>query len=240
MLVIISSQFGTNEYNTATDFKQNLCNGENSLLTTAPPAASLSMIPICDLCRLNSPDRVSKAFDSLIEYYRTHTTLPSLAYYNDDLCELAQEYVDAVQEVFNSLKNEPLTNYARNVLKLGTVNYPAEEKIAFSPLHPLNVAFRLQLAKEDCSSEIREDVLKKITSDNLIPLIHKGDTGELYRVQEQSVSPQWTIYAPAKRKKYMGQRQFVSGLVRDKIERFKSHFKYLFDGVGGNEIIIMR
>ena len=230
-------QFGTNEYNTATDFKQNLAT-EKFIVDNG--AACCEFINDTDIhsVPLDLPDRVSKAFDSLIEYYRTHTTLPSLAYYNDDLCALAQEYVDAVQEVFDSLKNEPLTNYARNVLKLGTVNYPAEEKIAFSPLYPLNVAFRLQLAKEDCSSEIREDVLKKITSDNLIPLIHKGDTGELYRVQEQSVSPQWTIYAPAKRKKYMGQRQFVSGLVRDKIERFKSHFKYLFDGVGGNEIII--
>ena len=230
-------QFGTNEYNTSTEFKQNLATEKYIIDNSTVCCEYINGTDIRPV-NIDLPSRVSKAFASLIEYYRTQTTLPSLVYYNEDLRTLAQEYVDAVQEVFDSLKNEPLTNYARNVLKLGTVNYPTEEKIAFTPLHPLNVAFQLQLAKEDCSSEIRDDVLRKFTSDNLMPLIHKEDTNELYRVQEQSVSPQWTIYAPAKRKKYMGQRQFVSGLVRDKIERFKSHFKYLFDGVGGNEIII--
>ena len=229
-------QFGTNEYSTATEFKQNLATEKYIVDNCAACCEYISDTEMRSV-DIDLPDRVSKAYDSLIKYFSTYITLPSLAYYNSDLCALAQEYVDAVKEVFDSLKNEPLTNYARNVIKLGTVYYPNEEKIAFTPLHPINVAFRLQLAKEDCGAVIREDVLKKICSDNLIPLIH-DDTGELYRVQEQSVSPQWTFYAPAKRKKYMGQRNFVSGLVCDKIERFKSHFKYLFDGIGGNEIII--
>lgn len=230
-------QFGTNEYSTANEFRQNLATEKYIIDNCAVCCEFISDTEIRPVA-LGLPDRVSKAFKGLIAYYKAHITLPSLVYYSRDLCDLAQEYVDAVKETFDSLKNEPLTNYARNVLKLGTVYYPKEEKIAFSPLHPVNVAFRLQLSREDCSSAIREDVLKKISSDNLIPLIHKEDTKELYRVREQSISPQWTIYAPAKRKKYMGQREFVSGLVCDKIKRFKSHFKYLFDGVGGNEIII--
>lgn len=229
-------QFGTNEYSTATEFRQNLATEKYIVENCAACCEFISDTEIRSV-DLDLPDRVLKAYGRLIKYFSTYITLPSLAYYNSDLRSLAQEYVDAVKEVFDSLKNEPLTNYVRNVIRLGTVYYPNEEKIAFSPLHPINVAFQLQLAKEDCSSVIREDVLKKISSDNLIPLIH-DDAGELYRVQEQSVSPQWTVYAPAKRKKYMGQRKFVSGLVCDKIERFMTHFKYLFDGIGGNEIII--
>lgn len=231
-------QFGTNEYNTATDFRKNLVT-EKFIIDNCAMCCEFKSETEIQSITLDVPNRVFKAFKELIAYFRAHDTLPSLAYYDNELCVLAQEYVDSVVEVFDSLKHgQPLSGYVRNVLKLGTVYYPAEEIIAFSPLHPINVAFRLHLAEEDCSSKIREDVLKKISSDNLLPLIHKEETRELYRVQEQSDSPQWTIYAPAKRKKYMGQRKFVSGLVRDKIERFRQHFKYLFDGVGNNEIII--
>ncbi len=231
-------QFGTNEYNTATDFRKNLVTEKFIVDDNAMCCEFTSETEIQSIT-LDVPNRVSNAFKALIAYFSSHDTLPSLVYYDNELCVLAQEYVDSVVEVFDTLKHgQPLSGYVRNVLKLGTVYYPAEEKIAFSPLHPINVAFRLNLAEEDCSSKIREDVLKKISSDNLLPLIHKEDTRELYRVQEQSDSPQWTVYAPAKRKKYMGQRKFVSGLVCDKIKKFRHHFKYLFDGVGNNEIII--
>lgn len=231
-------QFGTNEYNTATDFRKNLVT-EKYIVDNGAMCCEFTSETEIQSIPLDVPNRVSNAFKALIAYFSSHDTLPSLAYYDNELCVLAQEYVDSVVEVFDSLKHgQPLSGYVRNVLKLGTVYYPAEEKIAFSPLHPINVAFRLHLVEEDCSSKIREDVLKKISSDNLLPLIHKEDTRELYRVQEQSDSPQWTIYAPAKRKKYMGQRKFVSGLVCDKIKKFRHHFKYLFDGVGNNEIII--
>lgn len=231
-------QFGTNEYNTATDFRKNLVT-EKYIVDNSAMCCEFTSETEIQSITLDVPNRVSGAFKELIAYFSFHNTLPSLAYYDNELCVLAQEYVDSVVEVFDSLKHgQPLSGYVRNALKLGTVYYPAEEKIAFSPLHPINVAFRLHLAEEDCGSKIREDVLKKISSDNLLPLIHKEDTRELYRVQEQSDSPQWTIYAPAKRKKYMGQRKFVSGLVCDKIKKFRHHFKYLFDGVGNNEIII--
>lgn len=231
-------QFGTNEYNTATDFRKNLVT-EKFIVDNCAMCCEFTSETEIQSIPLDVPNRVSNAYETLVTYFRSYDTLPSLAYYDNELCVLAQEYVDSVVEVFDSLKHgQPLNDYLRNVLKLGTVYYPAEEKIAFSPLHPINVAFRLRFAEEDCSSKIREDVLKKISSDNLLPLIHKEDTRELYRVQEQSDSPQWTIYAPAKRKKYMGQRKFVSGLVCDKIKKFRLHFKYLFDGVGNNEIII--
>lgn len=231
-------QFGTNEYSTATDFKQNLFIEKHIVDKCVNYCEYIGETEIRDF-QLSIPERVAKAYSGLIEYFKAHNTLPSLAYYGDELCALAQEYIDSVKETFDAIQNEqPLSNYARNLLKLGTVYFPVDEKIAFSPLHPINVAFQLQLAKEDCCSKIREDVLKKISSDNLLPLIHKEDTRELYRVQEQSNSPQWTVYAPASRKKYMGQGEFVSGLVCEKIKSFRSHFKYLFDDIGGNEIII--
>lgn len=231
-------QFGTNEYNTATDFRKNLVT-EKFIVDNYAMCCEFTSETEIGSIPLDVPNRVSNAFKALIAYFSSHDTLPSLAYYNNELCVLAKEYVDSVVEVFDSLEHgQPLSGYVRNVLKLGTVYYPEEEIIAFSPLHPINVAFRIHLAEEDCGSRIREDVLKKISSDNLIPLIHKEDTRELYRVQEQSDSPQWTIYMPAKRKKYMGQRKFVSGLVCDKIKKFRDHFKYLFNGVGNNEIII--
>lgn len=260
---------GTNEYNTREELRENLIIEEH-IVNTQYPCYYIQDDNIT-FENINISDKVLVAYKNFLEYFKVNDTLPSLAYYNEELSELALKYVNAVIEELNEVKEEsPLITKHKDLLRLGTVSY-AEERIAFSPVHPINVAYQLQLTgvikeleeleaaeketkleerKDEQSAAlleetkngeeaegIREDILKKLSADNLVPFIHDSN-GDLYKVNEQTHSPHWTYYCHADRKKYKGSRNFVSDLTCEKICDFREHFRYLFDSVGSKKIII--
>lgn len=228
--------FGTNEYNTREDFRENLFAEE--IITTEK---FLSCI-VSDGQIIENPINVStavvNAYNNFAAYFSDHDTLPSIAYYDQTLSGLAAAYLNAILDELSEAQNgSPLSNKQKEILKIGTVFYPSLEQIAFSPLHPLCVAYQLSLTKEGSGEEIREDILKKLFVDNLVPFIH-DEKERLYKVSEQIHSPNWVYYCLADRKKYKGSRKFVADLTCEKIRDFCDHFRYLFDDVCGNEIII--
>lgn len=230
---------GTNEYNTQGELKNNLALEEFIVKNKALSCVFYSSESI-ELISLEVRDEIRNAYIALLDYCSANDTLPSLVYYGEEYYELADRYVNTVYQALSEFEdNKPLSKAQQDILKIGVVNYPEKNIVAYSPLHPLNVAYQMLLSREsdNMKIEIREDILKKLCSDNLMPMI-RNENGALCRILEQKHSPQWTYYYKADVKKNNGSRDFVSVIVKEKILEFYNHFKYLFGNVGSNKIII--
>lgn len=228
--------FGTNEYNTREELRLNLFVEEYIVNSECLSCVIIDDKPVSN--DVSVSENVAAAYKNFISYFKSNDTLPSVAYYDETLSKLALEYVTAVISEFKQIKEDTsLTIRQNELLRIGTVLYPSLDQIAFSAVHPINVAYQLRFTAQSSGCEIREDILKKLSSDNLLPFIH-DERGRLFKVHEQMHSPHWTYYCPAVQKKYKGSRNFVSNLVCEKIQDFCEHFKYLFGGIGGNKLII--
>lgn len=230
---------GTTEYNAQKEFKDNLAL-EKYIIQNNIVACDFYSLDSIKAIDVDVPEEVLKHYNRMIKFCIANDTLPSLAYYNEDYLSIACKYIESVLVALAEFEeNKPLSKSQQDILKIGMVHYAQRSIIAFSPLHPLNVAYQILLTQQavDMKEEIREDILKKLCSDNLMPMI-RGIDGSLFKILEQKHSPQWTYYYKADIKKNNGSRDFVSIIVKDKIIEFYNHFKYMFDNVGGNKIII--
>lgn len=175
-------------------------------------------------------DEIKVIFDKLRNYYKNKKTQPSLVYLNEELKQISIEYVSSFINRLEELEeNKPLTHEQKNLLWLGVVRERnGEGKIKFSPLHPLNVAYQLQLNDDLKNEEIYNAILKRLSPYNLIPYI-EGKPNEIYIPIESSHSPEWLYYTVYLNSKQAVPKTFVSNLVTDKIKDFTTNFEFLFD-----------
>lgn len=173
---------------------------------------------------------VKNAFDKLRNYYKDKHTQPSLVYLNEELSKISWDYVSCfINQLEQFEENKPLTYQQKNLLWLGVVKErDGEQKIKFSPLHPLNVAYQLQLNADLKNEEIYNAILKRLSPYNLIPYI-EGKPNEIYIPIESSHSPEWIYYTVYLNSKQAVPKSFVSDLVTDKIKDFTTNFEFLFD-----------
>lgn len=185
------------------------------------------------------PDEILNTYCDLLSIFKKRRQLPSLAYYDEEVIDAAQKFVNAYRDFFLAVQSGDILSKAHNdALKLGTVYNATSDTIAFSPVHPLNVMYQLQLIKESGLGVIRDDVLERLTSANLLPYIRGGKQYVVYEVVEQRTSPEWRYYAPINGERFNEIRDFVPKLVAEKIEEYYAHFKFLFKNVGENCIIL--
>lgn len=232
-------RLGTKEYNTQGELKDSLML-EELIIKNHILSCTFYSFEMIDVTELDVSEEIKSAYNTLLDYCVANDTLPSLVYYDDEFTKLASNYLSAVISALSGFEeNKPLTKSQQDILRIGVVRYPEKNIIAYSPFHPINVAYQIALAKaaNDMTIEIRDDILKKLCADNLLPMV-RDDDGELYRILDQKHSPQWTYYYKANAKKNNGSRDFVSVIVKEKITEFYNHFGYLFDSVGNNKIII--
>ena len=232
-------RLGTNEYNTQGELKDNLML-EELIIKNRILSCTFYSFETIDVTELDVSEEIKNAYDTLLDYCVANDTLPSLVFYDDEFTKLASAYLSAVISALSGFEeNKPLTKSQQDILRIGVVHYPEKNIIAYSPFHPINVAYQIALTKaaSDMTIEVRNDILKKLCSDNLLPMV-RDDGGELYRILDQKHSPQWKYYYKANAKKNNGSREFVSVIVKEKITEFYNHFGYLFDSVGNNKIII--
>ena len=175
------------------------------------------------------PAEILCAYERLIAYYKREGLVPSLAYYTDELCEIYKNYIKSVNDYFKTIKSDDiLTDKNRNVLKLGTViHYDGEKEICFTPFHPMVAAYQVRLYEEKQIGTVNDNLLRRLSCSNLLPYI-QNENKILYRVIEQSHSPEWIYFAPDDNKRYKGARAFVKKLIAEKIEEYVEHFSWLF------------
>ncbi len=173
---------------------------------------------------------IREAFDNYRAYFARIQTQPSLVHLHDDLRQLATVYVDCfLAQLEQFEENKPLTLQQKNLLWLGVVRERGgEEKIKFSPLHPLNVAYQLHLNAALGQEDVYNAVLKRLSPYNLIPYI-EGKANAIYIPIESSHSPEWLYYTVYLNSKQAVSKSFVTDLVTDKIKDFTSNFEFLFE-----------
>lgn len=188
---------------------------------------------------LSVPAPIEKAYLSFVGAIKDKKQLPSLAFLNEELALLAEKFVQSVSEYYAALlPGQILTNQYNDTLKIGVFFDLSTNTVSFSPLHPLNVLYQLQLQKNVGLGIVRDEAVERLTSANLIPYIRNEQEGELLEIVEQKSSPEWRYYAPVNNKRFNGARDFVPKLVSEKIEEYYAHFRFLFRELGENRLII--
>lgn len=219
---------GTKEYFTRDEFRKNL-NIEKQII---------DMDGLCfvetreglEPVDLDLDPRVIQSYKNILEYYRLSKKLPSLAYINDDIEGLYKNFIKIYIATLNSIEEGTyLSKSQKNLFRIGTIKRNIEDReLIFTSLHPLNIAYQLQLNNDVDCEEIEDEVLKKFTSTYLLPYIVDEDD-KLYIPMEQQHSPEWKYYVDENLPRYKSSRDFVSKLVTEKIEEFIGHFKYMFE-----------
>lgn len=188
--------------------------------------------------KITIPENIKGAYTHFLSLFLERRSLPSLAYYDEELCKAAEVYVAAYWDFFGQIKEgDTLSKEQNDVLKLGTVFDPFRNVIAFSSVHPLNVMYQLQLRQEAGLDGMRSDIVSRLTSANLIPYI-RGEQAAPYEIVEQDESPEWKYYMAIDERHSHKSRDFVPGLVMEKIEEYYSHFKFLFQDISEHRMIL--
>lgn len=177
---------------------------------------------------LDLPEDLINAYAALINYYKANGLLPSLAHYEDEVYELSLIYVKEFLKALDTINDGDYPCKRHNdLVRVGTIIIEdMEDKILFTPLHPLNVIYQLSIEDNVGNEKLNENLLKKLNSLYLLPYI--SERKKLYKPLEQSNSLEWKSYVPNNEKKYKSSRKFISKLVKEKLEEFVGHFSYLF------------
>ncbi|MCY9138069.1 DNA phosphorothioation-dependent restriction protein DptH [Peribacillus frigoritolerans] len=169
---------------------------------------------------------IEQAYNELLGYYKSRNLLPSLSYMNEELFDLSFKYVNSFIELISGIQeNVILAEQSKNLFKLGTII--EEDKISFTPLHPLNVAYQLEINKRLKNEPIELHILDRLHPNNLLPYIY-GEDKEIYRPINQKDAPEWMIYEPIQKVAIGESNAFLANVVEEKLNQFVQHFPFLF------------
>lgn len=228
---------GTSEYFAKEDFKDNLEIEKNIIQDDVMHYTCVGNV--YEKEELSIDENIKQSYGNLINYYKVNELLPSLAYYNEDLLTISKIYLNSIIEAFNKIENdEVLSKQQRNISKIGTIyKLDGDKEILLTPLHPINVAYQVMINEIIYKEEVEENILKLLSSRYLMPYVYKN-RDLLYKVIDQKHSPEWTYYVDHKMSRYKGSRDYVSKLMREKLEEFIEHFTYLFRDISKSKISI--
>lgn len=215
------------------EFKANL-DREEYILKSAG-MAFMEINGKLEIRELEICNELKESYQKIINYYKTKMILPSLAYIDDDLKEILQEYIDIYYTELEKIQyKDNIYTAHSDLLRLGTIEKnDIEKQILLSPLHPINVSYQLIITDElkekviSNEEELEKEIANKLDSTNLLPYISFGNS-KLYTSIEQNHSKEWKQYILNDIDFNDKNRSFVKKLVREKISEFIKHFKNLF------------
>ncbi|WP_181505016.1 DNA phosphorothioation-dependent restriction protein DptH, partial [Methanococcus maripaludis] len=213
--------FDEKEYFAKKDLMEKLI-FEKKLLEVGTPYMKHSDVLYSE--KINISDKLERCYRQIVEYYNYHKLLPSGTYLTEELKKLYSNYLETYIAELNVVNRNDKVK-VKDLLKLGVINdIKNENKILYTPLHPLNVAYQLKVAEEVNQDILDDNVLFSFGSDELLPFIYY-DRYKLYKVAKQGYAPEWTEYV--ENKKYNESKAHISLLVKQKITEFIDHFKEL-------------
>lgn len=174
-------------------------------------------------------ETLRSAYTDLLRYFRANDLLPSLAYFDEEYLALAKNYVNSYLHELEQLQDGQSLDYSqRDLVLIGTIKKGHKDpEWLYTPLHPLNLAYQLQLHDLLGTEVINDELLRLLRPTNLLPYV--SFQSKLYKAIEQNESFEWTTYIDQSLPRYESSRTLVSKLVQDKIEQFTDHFSYLFE-----------
>ena len=156
---------GTDAYTPSDDFKQSLVI-ENFIVKNGSFAVKEDINGL-ENRELELPENVKQAYHNLIEELRKAKTLPSLVSLKGCIKEAAEVYVATVLSTLKQFKEgQTLSTELCNLLCIGSVM--TRQGLRLSPLHPLNIAYQLELMKEEGLGDLKEYMVEKLTCINSI------------------------------------------------------------------------
>jgi len=194
--------------------------------------------------------KLKPLYDSYLAFLRHFKrgnirTTPSLEGWGPTLVALAKNYVEAYLEYLQSLPvGETLDQAAKFVMKLGLATLKDSEsgrnRQYLTPFHPLILSYYLHLIDEivadgeERSFETLAPVtLKRLNARGLVP--HLYDSNQHYSyTQVVDTNPFWLEIVPREDSSF----EYISKLVKHKIEEFTETFTQLFETVTSAPVLI--
>ncbi|CAI1755087.1 Type IV secretory pathway, VirB4 components [Serratia proteamaculans] len=191
---------------------------------------------------LASHPELHSAYEQLFAYYQCRSTLPSLVSWSSEYRTLVSHIICTFELALQQISmSRALTAQEKRLLYLGVCRVDSHERL--SPLHPLVLAYHLQLA-ETIVSELEQHAsvsfatLPPITLDRLVvsglmPFVYHSEH-EYAQLQPVEENRFWIDVVPQRQVSH----DYVKRLVKDKLNEFTDAYARLFQSAGNNALII--
>lgn len=177
---------------------------------------------------------LEEAYLDILDYYYNYDNsridnLPSLFYLNDELREKYVNFIDIFNKEISEIESNCILsdfNNKKDLLKIGRVD--TENKIMYTPLSPLNIAYQLEIDDQCKNESFPPNISKRLVPNNLIPYIYSDNGNELFRPIYQDDAHEWSVYEKSEQVSIGTTNAFISNVVNEKLVQFEEHFSYLF------------
>lgn len=191
---------------------------------------------------LTSHPELYSAYDQLFVYYQCRSTLPSLVAWSSEYRTLVSHVICTFEQALQHISlSRALTAQEKRLLHLGVCRVDSHERL--SPLHPLVLAYHLQLAETivtelDQHASVSFATLPPITLDRLVvsglmPFVYHSEH-EYAQLQPVEENRFWIDVVPQRQVSH----EYVKRLVKDKLNEFTDAYARLFQSAGNNALII--
>ena len=215
------------EYTVFGDFREKL-KWEDKIIQSSGLAWVVNETNGLTESEIKIPNQLEKAYSAYKNYFQFNNTLPSLTPINEELKELAKNYIEAFLNATESIEESSIITDDSDLLKLGTLSEELHSmNIYLSPLHPLVIVYQLELESKVGTEELYDAILKRLTPINLLPFL-RWQNKHIYSPIENSFSPEWITYVNKTEQKKGISKEFVRKLIQSKLVEFTKHFSYLF------------
>ena len=182
------------------------------------------------------PDAVSNAYTRILEEFSLRETIPSLAFFDEQLCELVDSLSAAIVEHFRALPTDSqVPDTAEGLLRIGMYE---DGRLMMTPFAPLNLAYEAQVSRELRGESIGTELLRLLDQSAMLPYLKTANArGCVYASCAIEDAPQWLEFRRrTDRGAIVGSR--VATTVSTKLDQFVRHFSFLFASRGGAPLVV--
>ncbi|MNG68650.1 AAA-like domain protein [compost metagenome] len=210
---------------------------EQNLLGTGNDASVFAL----DELYTSYPD-LHNAYHQLLAYYQLRNTLPSLVSWSAEYRALVSHVIDTFEQALRQIGlSRALTQQEKRLLHLGICRGEMHERL--SPLHPLVLAYHLQLAETIIAEPEQSTLasfaslppitLERLVVSGLMPFVYHSEH-EYAQLQSVAENRFWIDVIPQRQMSH----DYVKRLVKDKLNEFTDAYSRLFQSTGNNALII--
>lgn len=186
------------------------------------------------------------AYSELYKYCETRNTLPSILSWGADFRAIVSNVVSSYTALLSRIpKDTVLSLELKQILSIGFVKKKDSELI--SPFHPVVLAYYLDLTQrfdEDITlaklkgveasyKSLPKITLSRLNARGLIPYLYDNEN-EFSHVNVADVNALWLEAIPHEKSQY----EFVTKLVKEKINEFQTAYRDLFDNHSKSKLIL--
>ncbi|ORM68448.1 DNA phosphorothioation-dependent restriction protein DptH [Pantoea rwandensis] len=191
---------------------------------------------------LTSHPDLYKAYEQLFAYFKRHNTLPSLVSWSAEYRSLVNHIINTFEQALLQIGlSKALTAHEKRLLNLGICRDDSHERL--SPLHPLVLAYHLQLAESivdefekhtsSSFSTLPPITLDRLMVSGLMPFVYHNEH-EYAQLQPVEENRFWIDVVPQRQVSH----DYVKRLVKDKLNEFTDAYGRLFQNAGNNSLIV--